>query len=143
MTGILTRTESSPAGTFGTLEVEGLHLYTVELPWRGNERNVSCIPAGEYDVIRWDSPSKGDCFKVLDVPGREDILIHVANTIRDLEGCIGPGRARGLFQPGSRPGVVRSRLALADLKAIAPDGFRLTIIDQFTSNVQSGTNLDA
>ena len=136
MTGHLIRRESGPAGTFGTLEVEGLHLHTVELPWRDNARGVSCIPAGEYDVIRWESPSKGDCFKVLDVPDRDDILIHAGNTIHDFQGCIGVGHERGHLK--GMPAVLYSRLAMADLRQIAPDGFRLTIIDQFSELPQDG-----
>ena len=49
---LLRRTETSDAGTFGEMYDEDEHLVgvTVELPWRDNQTNVSCIPAGEYPV---------------------------------------------------------------------------------------------
>lgn len=62
-------------------------LFTVELPWRNNERNVSCIPAGVYDCIRRDS----GVFEVTCVTERDGILFHTANTTRDIKGCIGIG----------------------------------------------------
>lgn len=129
MNGNLVRVESGPNGTFGLLEVEGLRLHTIELPWRFNLRNVSCIPVGAYSVIRWESPSKGDCFKVLDVPDRDDILIHSGNTIYQFQGCIGVGRDRGYLD--DMPAVLQSRAAMGDLRAIAPDGFTLTITEDY------------
>lgn len=126
MKAVLIRRETGDTGTFGTLEVEGLTLHTVELAWRKNARSTSCIPCNVYQVVRWDSPSKGDCFKVQNVPGRDDILIHVGNTIRDFEGCIGVGRGRGTLN--ELPAVTGSRNAMGDLRAIAPDGFSLNIV---------------
>ena len=44
----LTRTYF-PDGTNGKLECEGkLICNTIELPWKNNEKRVSCIPEGKY-----------------------------------------------------------------------------------------------
>ena len=127
MKAVLIRTETSERGTFGRLELQGAvqTWFTCELEWFDNDREVSCIPCGRYSVVRWQSPRHGDCFKVLDVPGRDDILLHPGNTIRDLLGCIALGRGRGTVN--GLPAVTSSRAAMDDLKAAAPDGFELTI----------------
>ena len=56
---------------------------TLELPWYNNMNNFSCIPEGTYEVIKWKSPKHGDCFKVLNVKDRSDILIHKGNYTKD------------------------------------------------------------
>ena len=67
---------------------------TLELPWKNNDRKVSCIPTGEYDIVpRW-SQKYTNHLHILDVPDRDFILIHEANFVRQLEGCIAVGRRR-------------------------------------------------
>lgn len=63
-------------------------IATLELPWKYNLRNVSCIPEGIYELALHNSSKFGRCFKVCDVHNREAILIHAGNTTRDTEGCI-------------------------------------------------------
>jgi len=68
--------------------------FTLELPWKNNERRVSCIPVGEYDIVpRW-SQKYTNHLHILDVPNRDFILIHESNFVRQLEGCIAVGRRR-------------------------------------------------
>lgn len=68
-----------------------LVCYTIELPWRDNTPQVSCIPEGDYPLIKWLSPNHGNCLLVEDVPKRSSILIHPANNaLRELRGCIAP-----------------------------------------------------
>ena len=64
---------------------------TLELPWMNNEKEKSCIPKGEYLCKRIKSPHFGEVFQVMDVPNRDNILIHKANWTTDLLGCIGIG----------------------------------------------------
>ena len=33
--------------------------HTMELPWRDNERRLSCIPTGVYNVVKHQSPKFG------------------------------------------------------------------------------------
>lgn len=111
---VLTRTYLEH-GTNGTLLLNGKHIcYTIELPWRNNRRNVSCIPEGRYRLKRTRSQRFGYTLRVMDVPGRSGILIHPANdAARELQGCIAPatkhtGEGRGLY----------SRIALERLENI-------------------------
>lgn len=122
MNAILIRNEFTPTCVLGVLVLDnGFTCQTLELPWRNNERNVSCIPLGTYEVSPWLSPSKGDCFKVHDVPARDDILLHVGNYPKDSQGCVLVGQERGVES------VMLSRLAMNQLEIAAPDGFTLTI----------------
>ena len=65
-----------------------LKILTLELPDLGNQKNISCIPEGKYEVHRIYSPKFGNCFHVQDVPGRSAILIHKGNYTKDTRGCI-------------------------------------------------------
>lgn len=65
---------------------------TLELPWRNNQRRVSCIPHGTYQLIKHTSPKFGICYWVQDVPNRSEILIHKGNYRTDILGCILAGR---------------------------------------------------
>lgn len=64
---------------------------TIELPWRNNKKSVSCIPEGQYRLIKRIHPKHGAQLQVINVPNREGILIHPANfALRELQGCIAP-----------------------------------------------------
>ena len=90
---VLQRIDSTDAGTIGRLMIDGEFLcFTVELPWRENQRDESCIPGGIYDLGWYSSPTKGSCLHVQNVPNRDYILFHVANYQRECKGCIFPGR---------------------------------------------------
>ena len=91
----LERFAYTPMGVFGVLTWTGGHCYTIEEAWRNNEKGNSCIPIGTYRVQRGQFPKHGEAFEVQGVPGRSAILFHVANTVADIEGCIGPGKRLG------------------------------------------------
>lgn len=79
-------------GTNGTLFYEDQFVcFTIELPWRCNERNVSCIPDGTYELKPFYSPTHKHHLRVLEVPHRSGILLHPANdALTELRGCIAP-----------------------------------------------------
>jgi hypothetical protein len=81
-----------PEGTNGKLECEGqLISYTIELPWKNNERRVSCIPEGEYFIEKRYSHKFKWHLHVLGVDNRSFILFHPANNaLKELNGCIAP-----------------------------------------------------
>ena len=87
----LTRTYF-PEGTNGKLECEGkLICYTIELPWKRNERGISCIPEGNYFIRKRNSAKYKWHLELVDVPNRTYILIHPANNAqKELRGCIAP-----------------------------------------------------
>jgi hypothetical protein len=71
---------------------------TLELPDKNNQAFISCIPEGNYAVKRTIHPKHGECFQIMDVPGgRTDVLFHVANTVKDIEGCVAVGIIYGIL----------------------------------------------
>lgn len=86
---VLNRTYFSE-GTQGVLEWNGtIVCYTIELPWLGNQKRISCIPEGEYVLQRRFSPKFQWHLQLKNVPGRDLILIHPANDAKmELLGCI-------------------------------------------------------
>lgn len=79
-------------GTNGTLFINGNFIcFTIELPWRNNQRNISCITEGTYEVVPRFSNQFKNHLHVLDVSGRSLILIHPANNaLKELRGCLSP-----------------------------------------------------
>lgn len=132
----LKRMEESEFGTFGMLYVtDEIICYTLEPPWKDNEKNVSCIPPGTYLVTRHESPRFGDVFLIHDVPDRDDILVHPGNDLDDTLGCLLPGLDREHIQTheGLEPAkVISSRLALNLLKdKFGYNPVELTIVEDF------------
>jgi hypothetical protein len=92
----LIREFSNDYGTFGHIEIDGHIWATGELPWRDNKNGISCIPTGTYKVAWLKSPTKGWCYHILNVQGRDGILIHKGNYCgdinkgykSDIKGCI-------------------------------------------------------
>lgn len=79
--------------TVGTLSYNRFDCFTLELPWRGNKTNESCIPAGVYAYKRIVSPAAmKPVLRLEGVPGRTLVNIERANHTRQLLGCIAVGR---------------------------------------------------
>lgn len=97
--------------TMGRLRVNGFECLTLELPWRDNAEDVSCIPAGTYKVkVTYSNKFKRDLPELLGVPGRSKVRIHPGNTTRDTQGCILVGgrldrEAREIEGGTSRPAM--------------------------------------
>ncbi|MBU0680089.1 MAG: hypothetical protein KKD73_01585 [Proteobacteria bacterium] len=114
----------------------GFNCHTVELPWRDNAKNVSCIPAGEYLCQLRKSPRFGWVFCLQDVKGRQFVLLHTGNLAGDTSkgwktnsaGCLLLGRYRGRL--GKQKAIMVSRPALRDFMAtMGKDDFNLTILE--------------
>ena len=79
--------------TVGELFLNGERMCdTLENPYINNERSISCIPEGEYNVrlrLARESASR-DYLHLLvqDVPNRDWILFHRGNSAKDTSGCI-------------------------------------------------------
>lgn len=113
----LLRISRSTDVTFGVLidEMTGLPIcLTLELPYKGNQPSISCIPKGIYKVQPYTSDRYRDVFQIMDVPGRTAILIHAGNTCHDTEGCVLPGLKYGKLH--GVDAVLESRNALNFLK---------------------------
>lgn len=139
----LKRFGSTPHGTFGVIHVDGIPFYTVERPWRNNERMISCVPLGEYELL-WrptttSVPSgfgghtwylQGGTVSFDEEPGklRYRCAIHRANIMDDVMGCIGIGK--GLGYQSRRWSIINSGKALGDLlNKIGSQDHQLNIIN--------------
>ena len=128
--------------TEGELEVfkdDGEKVFeckTLELPWLDNQRQVSCIPEGVYDVVPRTSPKYGNHLHVTGVDGRSLILIHPANYVgsknpktgsSDLRGCIAVGSKFGDITGDGIKEILDSKQTMRELMKVAPDGFVLEV----------------
>tara|TARA_R100001224_G_scaffold15250_1_gene7592 strand:- start:5984 stop:6490 length:507 start_codon:yes stop_codon:yes gene_type:complete len=96
---LIIRDTFTEQSTIGNLYLNGeLFCDTLENPWLDNQKNISCIPKGEYKVrLRTARESATrDYLHMLveDVPNRSYILFHIGNTAKDTQGCILVGQSR-------------------------------------------------
>jgi hypothetical protein len=90
---LLIRDTFSENSVIGELFLNGERMCdTLENPWLDNQRNISCVPEGEYPVrLRLPRESATRDYMhllVKDVPDRDYILIHIGNSAKDTRGCI-------------------------------------------------------
>jgi len=131
----LTRTKQDEVRSLGVLDAHGYTFHTIERPWvphkygPGGANRISCVPAGLYRVIPHHSapfpntyaivnPELGVWYQPGDIPrnlqyGRCAILLHIANVVADVVGCIGVGSDVG--QINGEPAVLRSKAAMRQL----------------------------
>lgn len=112
----LQRFAYTPWGVFGRLVYGDFRAFTVERPWVNNQARVSCIPDGVYNLEWFDSPKFGPTWAIVGgsvtlyptaTSKRSLVLIHTANTMDDLLGCIGLGSTLGTIK--GKWGVVNSK----------------------------------
>lgn len=121
-------------GTFIIIDNSKLvwNCVCIELPDKGNQKKISCIPAGTYPVKKITSPTKGKCFLLSDVPGRTAVEIHIGNYAAgskvDTEGCILPGMYFADVNSDGILDVAGSTDAMQHLLQFLPNEFQLTII---------------
>ena len=90
---LLIRDTFTDKSTLGELFLNGERMCdTLENPWLDNIRNISCIPAGEYDVrLRYPRESGSRDYLhllVQDVPNRDWVLVHRGNFPSQTKGCV-------------------------------------------------------
>ena len=110
---LILRDTFTEESTIGELFLNGERFCdTLELPFRDNQRSVSCIPTGEYKVrLRLPRESATRDYihlLVQDVPSRDYILFHRGNSAKDTRGCI-------LVGQGSQQDVVHNSTLAMDL----------------------------
>jgi hypothetical protein len=119
--------------TLGELAINdfnGVTLFsckTLELPFKGNARRVSCIPKSAYKVKKRYSPKYGNHFHILNVPNRDFILIHNANYWFQLLGCIAVGENHIDINKDGKKDVTNSKGTMEKLNKWLPNEFTLTI----------------
>ena len=95
---LLLRDTYTEKSTIGELFLNGESFCdTLELPWRDNQRSVSCIPEGIYKA-RLRLPRESATRK----------YVHIGNTAKDTRGCILVGK-------GSQQDIVHNSTLAMDL----------------------------
>ncbi len=132
----INRTVCADICTQGVLHIEGYPefiLHTLERPWKDNDPDTSCIPEGVYTCIPhgWEPDTAVHMKKVWEitnVPNRSAILIHPANLVSQLRGCVAAGLESG--EINGLPAVLNSKAAIGELQSIIGENdFILTIIN--------------
>jgi len=142
---ILRRHDSNKKQTLGRLQIYNVdtykvtliytpnlenRIYTLELPDKGNQQNVSRIPQGIYQCKkRWSWKHKKH-IQILDVPNRTWILIHTGNFYTDIRGCILIGDKLSDINNDGYQDVLNSKNTLKKILNLLPDRFELEIIDE-------------
>lgn len=113
---------------------ELLQFKTIELPWTDNVPMISCIPEGEYKAVATTRGSNGKYAIHIDsVSGRSEIMIHTANFVRQLKGCIAPGQRFADLDKDGIIDVEKSQITMDKLQAHLPINtkFKITIVDEW------------
>ncbi|MFV0481342.1 MAG: DUF5675 family protein [Campylobacteraceae bacterium] len=131
---LLIREKENNKQTLGKLQLfenEAMifECYTLELPWRDNKPNISCIPTGEYKVKPRISNKYGKHFYLEGTKPRTHILIHAGNFYTQTEGCILLGKTLSHINDDGELDIGQSQSTLNELLKLAPNGFDLTIED--------------
>jgi hypothetical protein len=97
-------------GTLGQFYHEGKYIVdAIERPWMQNQNGISCIPDGVYNLSSITRSNGDEAYAVVNKNlgvyrlaserpngvGRFAVLIHKANWMTDVEGCIAPGEGYG------------------------------------------------
>lgn len=102
----------------------GMKLFTLELPWRDNQFQISCIPEGIYKCVWHLSPKFGWTYLLTGTAPRTHILFHAGNYPKDSWGCILLGKSREIDR------VWQSRQALQEFYSeLEREPFKLEIVN--------------
>jgi hypothetical protein len=133
------RMRRSDQGTVGIVIADNVqYCYSLELPWRENRNNISCIPPGKYKCEIRNSPRFGNTYWVKDVPGRQFILIHSGNWAGDINkglkthvnGCILFGKEIGYL--AGQLAILNSRITVKKfMNFMNYKKFKLEILENF------------
>ena len=101
---------------------------TLELPWRNNEKEKSCILSGYYTVEPRSSQKHGDHLLVNNTAPRDLILLHVGNSPKDSTGCVLIGTGFGDFDADGLREITSSRAAMKKLTDLIVEPAELIIL---------------
>ena len=103
-------------------------FHTLELSYNENKRSISCIPSGEYKVVKRHSAKYKNHFHILDVENRSYILIHNGNYNYQTKGCVLVGDDLKHLNNDNDIDVINSVKTLKTLYRMLPDSFNLEIV---------------
>lgn len=109
---LLIRDCFSEKSVLGKLYCNGEFIsHTLELAWKNNQKNVSCIPRGEYKCrvrLARESASREYVHLIIeDVENRSYVLFHRGNVPSDSKGCI----LTGTHRAGEPDKILESKIA--------------------------------
>ena len=94
----ITRHQQNENQTIGSLDLFNndnellFSCVTLERGWNDNERNISCVPKGEYKaVFEYSNKFKTSLWELKNVPNRSECKFHSSNYWYQLNGCIALG----------------------------------------------------
>ncbi len=116
-----------PDCTTGRVRYGDFQCASLELPWKNNDQNVSCIPNGMYNCKKMWSKTHGRIFTIMDVPFRTLVRGHVGNFIRSTKGCVLFGDSIKDFNYDGVLDVTNSKRTFEKLMLVLPDKFWLVI----------------
>ncbi|MDD2998457.1 MAG: DUF5675 family protein [Candidatus Riflebacteria bacterium] len=130
---VLNRLQKLDDRTLGRLCVfDGLNLEatfaTLELPFRNNEKNNSCILSAFYTVEPRHSDKFGDHLIVNGTTPRELILLHFGNFVKDSTGCILVGADFADLDQDKKLEVTDSKRAMKKLVKLVTERAELIIL---------------
>lgn len=131
---VLVRYKDTGKETVGVLRLyDGNHevtkFSTVELPWRENRRNISCIPTGTYNVLPRHTIDRGHHFILEGIRNRSGVLIHAGNFYTEIRGCILVGLNHADINKDGELDVVESKKAMLHLIRLVTEPIKLTIVE--------------
>ena len=113
-----------PLGLFSSKE---FNCVTLELADKQNQRNISCIPKGYYNLQHRTSSRFKQHFLITAVTNRSYILIHSGNYNSNTKGCILVGDGWKDFNKDGYRDVTNSRKTLDKIFALLPQNTTILI----------------
>jgi len=108
--------------------IETLFRFTIlELSFRNNERNISCIPAGKYQGEVRQSKKYGKHIHILNVPNRSLILLHSGNFNTQTRGCLLVGKTFKDINNDGLLDVVNSKDTMTRLMSFVDNKIKIII----------------
>lgn len=115
---VLKRLEDNGIQTMGEFSFESIEgfkitMISLELPWKNNSKNISCIPKGVYKVkTTYSNKFKKNMWQIMDVSDRTGIRIHSATYFSDLQGCIALGLSSKDINKDGNMDILQSKKAI-------------------------------
>ena len=116
-----------PDCTTGRVRYGDFQCASLELPWKNNDQNISCIPNGIYRCEKITSKLHGEIFAIYGVPFRALIRGHIGNFTHSTEGCVLFGDSIKDFNHDGVLDVTNSKRTFEKLMSILPEEFWLVI----------------
>lgn len=110
--------------TVGFASLDDFNFVTLELPDKGNQKNISCIPPGIYKAKKRISPGKGyEVIEFIDVPNRTYIQAHYGVYTSHLLGCQIYGDGLKYLNNDDIIDITNSEKTIKKVLGMLPGGF--------------------